>query len=329
MSTAVTIGNFDGVHLGHASLIRLARQRVGLSGRVVVMSFDPHPLEVLRPGSCPPRLSTFDQRRRWALEHGADEVHGLETTPELLAQSPEQFVAGLVERFRPDLIVEGDDFRFGRARSGDVDTLRALAARMGFEVEVAEPVDAVLNDHTMVRASSSAARWLLGHARVADVARVLGRAYEMTGTVVQGDQRGRRIGYPTANLDSPCMAPRDGVYAGLVELDDGGVLPAAISVGTKPQFHDQRGGAAMVPVVEAHLLDNDTRAQRSRSRIPAIGAYGWSIRVRFLAFLRDQARFSGLASLLDQMSRDCARTRRVVAEHAACVPHTTHAGAGA
>jgi len=314
MRTALTIGSFDGVHIGHAALVERARQRVGDDGRVVVLCFDPHPLSRLRPEACPARLSTFEQRRRWLRKLDASQVVRLEPADELLGQSPEAFIRGMVELHEPSVIVEGRDFRFGRARAGDIGTLGELGDRLGFETDVVEGVEAVLTDHTIVEASSSIVRWLIVHGRVGDAARVLGREYEMAGTVVPGDRRGREIGYPTANLDSACAAPAEGVYAGTAEIGKGNEpgtrreVPAAISVGTKPQFQGTGAGV----VVEAHLLAEDEPAA-----IPAVDEYGWPVRLRFLAFLRDQVAFPSVDALLGQMARDCARTRRVVRDHRA------------
>lgn len=304
--SVLTIGNFDGVHLGHAALVARARTIADADGlRVVSLSFDPHPASLLRPGAEPPRLTTFEQRREQLLALGVDEVHRLEPTPDLLDQTPEAFIDRIVEQHAPAAIVEGVDFRFGKGRAGGMDTLAALGAGHGFEAIPVEPLEVALSDHALVVASSTVTRWLLAHGRVRDAARVLGRPYEMAGTIVSGDRRGRTIGYPTANLDSPCLPPGDGVYAGLADLPDGRTVPAAISVGTKPQF--TRGEAPRT--TEAFLLD----IERDGSAIAGLAEYGWPIRLRFIGFLRDQGRFAGLDALLAQMDRDCARARRMLA----------------
>lgn len=309
--SAVTIGTFDGVHRGHAALALCARDFARAhAGRAIALVFDPHPLSRLRPEAAPPPISTFEQRARWLTQLGIDEVVRLEPTPDRLAQPPEAFIDEIVERFNPELFVEGPDFRFGKARAGDVRTLadagRARPEPERFAVEVIEPVEVALDNHTLARASSTLVRWLVAHGRVTDAARVLGRPYELAGTVVQGDRRGRTIGYPTANLDTRLLTPADGVYAGRATLPDRRTFPCAISVGTKPQF----GGR--VRAVEAHLLDTPDRAgTTNHDAIDGLDEYGWTLRITFATYLRDQARFPSVDELLEQMARDCDRAQRL------------------
>ncbi|MBS0196090.1 MAG: riboflavin biosynthesis protein RibF [Planctomycetes bacterium] len=290
-ATAVTIGNFDGVHVGHVSLVHRARQLVGHSGRVVVMSFDPHPITLLRPDHAPPRLSLFDRRAELLKAQGADEVVKLEPTRELLNKEPDEFIADLVRSHTPSVLVEGDDFHFGRARRGSPQTLRILGQAMGFDVEVVPAIEVPLGDHQIARASSSLVRWLLRHGRVRDAEIVLGRPYELAGTVVKGDQRGRTIGFPTANLATDCLLPADGVYATLAALPDGSLAPAAVNIGTRPTFSgpDRR--------VEAHLLGTRWNGPE----------YGWPLSLRFVAWLRDQVRFDSVQRLQEQLARDTDR----------------------
>lgn len=295
-STALTVGNFDGVHLGHAALVRTARQAVGPDGRVVVLTFDPNPIAVLRPESEPPRLTTFAQRERLLHDIGADEVIRLEPTADLLGQSPEQFVQQLVEAYQPSAIVEGPDFRFGRGRAGGVETLRELGEKMGFRTIVVEPVEQHLTDQIMVTVSSSMVRWLVSNGRVRDAARLLGHAYELTGHVVPGDRRGREIGMPTANLEHEQLLPADGVYAATAVLPDGRTWPAAVSVGTKPTYGDQPR------ISEAHLIGYDG----------PVDVYDWPLRLLMRDWLRDQIQFDGTEALMAQMQRDLENTRSAV-----------------
>ena len=167
---AITIGNFDGVHVGHVQLIDAARAAVGADGRVTVLSFDPHPLSVLRPEVSTTRLSTFDQRRRWLIEAGADDVVRLRPTKQFLSLEPPDFLAWVTGEYRPDLIVEGDDFRFGRARAGSVQTLQRHEATYGYRTIIIDTVEATLSDYYIVRASSSMLRRLLSGGRVRDAA---------------------------------------------------------------------------------------------------------------------------------------------------------------
>ncbi|MBL8999854.1 MAG: riboflavin biosynthesis protein RibF [Phycisphaerae bacterium] len=296
MATAVTIGNFDGVHLGHAALIRAAREAAGQSGRVVAMAFDPHPLSRLRPGMAPARLTGFDHRAALLRSAGADEVERLEPTEALLAETPEEFIRNVVVRYRPSVIVEGDDFHFGKGRAGTPATLDVLGRAWGFRAVVVPPVEVELSDQLMVRASSSLVRWLLAHGRVRDAAIVLGRPYELRGEVVRGDQRGRTIGFPTANIATECHVPGDGVYAARATLPDGRVAAAAVNIGTRPTFAgaDRR--------VEAHLI----------GVTPGGAEYGWRCALSLISRLRDQVRFDSVDRLRTQLSSDVARARNLI-----------------
>jgi len=297
----ICVGNFDGVHVGHAALVLEAR-RVAGSGRVVVMSLDPHPAELLRPGSAPARLTTFEQRREFLLDAGADEVVRLEPTRDLLDQTPEAFVRDVMSGRGVKAFVEGPDFRFGKGRAGDIRTLRELGARLKFDVVTVEPVEVAITDHSIVRASSTIARWLLAKGRVRDVAAVLGRPFELIGEVTRGERRGRALGYPTANLKTPQALPADGVYAGLAKLPDGRRFGAAISVGTKPMFD------GVDRVAEAYLLD----VEREGNAISGLAEYGWTIKVDFLGWVREQLKLASVEALVEQMDRDCERVGEIV-----------------
>lgn len=291
--SAITVGNFDGVHEGHAALVRAARDRVGVDGRVIVLSFDPHPVSVLRPDLTPTRLSRFDQRTKWLEEHGVDEVHRLEPTKELLSRSPRDFVAWVTERFEPSVFVEGPDFRFGKDRAGDVRTLGELESEFGYRTLVIDPVESSLTDGHIVSVRSSLLRWLIARGRVRDAERLMGHPYELIGDVVPGDRRGRSIGVPTANLDhDQLLLPADGVYSGIAHRPDGAAYPAAISVGRKPTFD------ASPRTCEAHLIGYDG----------PIGEYGWELQLAFSDWLRDQVAFNSVEALVDQLRRDIART---------------------
>lgn len=324
--SVITIGNFDGVHLGHRALLAAARAlaaehqaRSGQTTSVVALAFDPHPATLLRPGSQPARLTTMARRTSLLREAGADRVVPLEPTPALLGMTPEQFVARLVTEHAPIAIVEGADFRFGKARAGDVALLRALgrsqAAPAQFAVHVVDPVQVALGDHSAITASSTMARWLIERARVSDAARVLGKPYTIEGQVVQGDRRGRTLGYPTANVTPESMLPADGVYAGIAvaQRPDGspaGSFAAAVSVGTKPQFNT----SAAARTLEAHLLDVPRERQGDVLLPPIAGLpeYGWRIAIDLIAYLRDQSRFDGVPALVAQIDRDCLRVREAI-----------------
>lgn len=319
--SVITIGNFDGVHLGHRAILRRARKLADAKrARVIALTFDPHPASVLRPGAQPPTLSRTHRRIEHLMEAGADQVHLLRPTSDLLAQTPEGFVDRLIGEFHPAAIIEGPDFRFGKARAGDLDTLRALGASRGFAVEAVPDVEVTLYDRLRTTVSSSLIRWLVGRGRVADAALALGRPFELETTIARGEQRGRTIGIPTANLDLDALEgqilPADGVYAGQATLEPDTsdalpssdiphppspiphpppLFPAAISVGVKPSFGEKQ------LTIEAHLLDYEDPDPDA--------LYGRTVRLCFARFLRDQYPFPGPEALGAQLRRDIARVQ--------------------
>lgn len=308
--SVITIGNFDGAHLGHAALLRRCGELAALSApaakpRVVALSFDPHPTSILRPDQSPPaRLTTFLRRTELLRELGADEVLKLSPTADLLAQSAQDFIAEIARDYAPIAFVEGPDFHFGHKRGGNVRVLSQIGSRLGFTLDVVPSVDVPLTDDTIVPASSTIARWLITQGRVRDAARVLGRHHELEGTVVRGDRRGRTIQFPTANLAAENLIPADGVYAALAVLPDGREWPAAVNIGTRPTFqgHDRR--------VEAHLIGAQT------SDLAIATEYGWPLRLRLVGWLRDQVRFGSVPRLIEQLKRDCGRALALALEHA-------------
>ncbi|MBY0307482.1 MAG: adenylyltransferase/cytidyltransferase family protein [Phycisphaerales bacterium] len=311
-----TIGNFDGVHAGHRELVRRARrtadQRAGAT--VLAVVFDPHPATVLRPSQPPAVLSTFDQRRRWLTDLGVDRVLRLDPrkpvdgagAESLLALSAEAFIEWLarVHGVAGGGIVEGPDFRFGKDRKGTVETLRSWAAHSGGSVEVVEPIDVTLPSGERVPARSGVARRLISAGRVADAAAVLGRPYEIEGTVVRGYRRGRAMGFPTLNIECEHLRPAAGVYAGWATLPDGQTAPAAVSVGVNATFNQ-----SMVPTVEAHVL-----GVGGPGRLLADREYGWGVRLTFTHRLREMVRFDGVDALTAAISNDCAQVRALAAQ---------------
>jgi len=303
-SAVVTLGNFDGVHRGHQSLLdavaRLARER---GQRSVAVTFDPHPVAVLHPERAPEQIIDPDYRMTLMAHCGLDATVMLPFTHEFAQLGPEEFVRDvLVQALGAAVLVVGQDTRFGVGNSGDVGTLRELGAAYGFEVRIHE----IAGDQEQGRRlwSSSAVRDSLRTGRVDVAAEILGRLHRVSGTVVHGHHRGRELGYPTANLgaDRVGMVPADGVYAGWVERvdrargDEDRRLPAAISVGTNPTFTD-------VPerTVEAYVLD----------RLD-LDLYHETVGVDFVCRLRDNLRFDSVDELREQMARDVAVCRSVL-----------------
>jgi len=302
---AVTIGAFDGVHLGHQAVLRLVRELATARGlRAAVVTFDRHPAEVVRPESAPKVLTSLDQKLELLEETGAvddclvlpfDEARSKEPADEFV----EELLVGVL---RARLVVVGADFHFGYRRRGDVPLLQHMGADLGFEVLglglVASPDGTVAADSGLPY-SSTRVRNLLAAGDVAGATAILGRPHEVRGVVEQGDRRGRELGFPTANVAVPeriCL-PADGVYAGTF-VDAAGVeRPAAISLGRRPTFYEDSG----LRLLEAHVLDFDG------------DLYGQAVAVRFVAHLRAQERFDNVDALVAQMQRDVAEARRVLA----------------
>ncbi|MGN6782061.1 MAG: bifunctional riboflavin kinase/FAD synthetase [Marmoricola sp.] len=289
--TVVTIGNFDGVHRGHQALIRRGRVVADAErAALVAVTFDPHPMAVLRPEHAPAPLSTIDERCRRLGETGVDDVLVLPFSREIASWTPGEFVERvLVGGLHACAVVVGANFRFGARAAGDV---AFLAADGRFAAEGIE-----LDGGPQVW-SSTYVRTCVAEGDVEGAAEALGRPYSVTGTVARGDQRGRELGYPTANVPlGGRAAPADGVYAGwLRELPDGEQLPAAISVGTNPTFDGHRERR-----VEAYVLDRDD-----------LDLYDREVEVSFVARLRGMVRFDGVDPLLAEMARDVERTRELL-----------------
>jgi riboflavin kinase / FMN adenylyltransferase len=285
----VTIGVFDGVHRGHQALIGRAAERARAAGLpLVLITFDPHPSEVVRPGSHPPMLTTVRRKAELAEELGVDAFVVLPFTTDLSRMPPDEFVhVVLVERLHAAAVVVGENFRFGHRAAGDVDQLRTLGARFGFSVEGVGMLrdDDVTLSSTFVRSSIDAGE-------VRQAAEALGRPHRIDGIVVRGEGRGRQLGYPTANVhtDRHVAIPADGIYAGWALLR-GKRLPSAISVGTNPTFEGRQR------TVEAFILDFDE------------DIYGVELGVEFVERLRGMERFDSVEALVEQMGRDVEQAR--------------------
>lgn len=292
--SVVTIGSFDGVHRGHQLIIGRAVERARALGlRCVVVTFDPHPSEVVRPGSHPPLLAPHHRRAELMGELGVDAVLVLPFTLAFSKLSPQDFVRQvLVQALHAAVVVEGPNFRFGHRASGNVQLLAELGAESGFEVELLDlTVTGSIGDGAPF--SSTLTRRLVAEGDVAGAAEVLGRPHRVEGTVVRGAQRGRELGYPTANVETlPHTAiPADGVYAGWLTAADER-MPAAISVGTNPTFD------GTTRTVEAYAIDR-----------VGLDLYGLHVSVDFLAFLRGMEKFDSIDALLDRMADDVKQAR--------------------
>ncbi|MHA6781352.1 bifunctional riboflavin kinase/FAD synthetase [Pseudonocardia saturnea] len=289
----VTVGVFDGMHRGHQQLVARAVARGADRGLpAVLVTFDPHPAELVRPGSHPAMLTTLRRRADLAEELGIDAFCVLPFTPELARTEPAAFAHHvLVERLHAAAVVVGRNFRFGHRAVGDVALLSELGQRFGFAVEGLD-----LTGDDGVTFSSTYVRACIDAGDVAAAAAALGRPHRVEGVVVHGARRGRDLGFPTANVASaPHTAlPADGVYAGRFAIGDR-LLPTAISVGTNPTF------SGRVKTVEAYVLDVDE------------DFYGYEVAVDFTHRLRGQEQYDGVDALITQMHRDVARTRELLA----------------
>jgi riboflavin kinase/FMN adenylyltransferase len=298
----VTIGVFDGVHRGHQQIIgHVVRRARELGVRSVVVSFDPHPSEVVRPGSHPAVLTDPDRKAELIERLGADVFCVLPFTLEFSRLPAETFVHDvLVEHLHAAVVVVGENFRFGHRAAGDVAMLTELGRKFGFTVEAAPLVgdgaEATGSELAPVF-SSTYIRSCIDAGDVASAAGALGRPHRLPGVVVRGDRRGRLLGFPTANLLTPPHAaiPADGVYAGWLLRDkDADRLPAAISIGTNPQFSgkDRR--------VEAFVLDFSD------------DLYGETVSLDFIARIRETRRFDQVEMLVAQIESDVTRVREIL-----------------
>lgn len=299
--TVVTIGNFDGMHLGHQHVVRRAREvaaEVGVD-HVVAVTFDPHPIAVLRPEHAPPTLTTIDERLRLLGESGVDDVLVIPFSREIAAWTPAEFIQRiLLDTLHVKAVVVGANFRFGNRAAGDCNLLRSAGAEHDFVLE-----EVSLDGGPQVW-SSTYVRTCLAAGDVSGAAEALGRPFTTRGVVVEGDKRGRELGYPTANVPvrAGAAAPADGVYAGRLTVldgpDAGATYPAAISVGTNPTFAGERERR-----VESYVLDRTD-----------LELYGREVEVAFVDRLRGMVQFASVDELLVAMAGDVDRARTILAD---------------
>ncbi len=293
----VALGNFDGVHLGHRAVVRRAvEEAVKRGGKVVAATFDPHPGWVLRSGKQPKLLTTLDLREEILLQCGADEVRAIWFDKALSEKSPEEFVRDvLLRELEAEVVVVGENFRFGHKAAGDVEKLRRLMRAHGGEVFAV-----ALQQGEQEEVNSTRIRALISAGEVDRAAELLGRPYILRGEIVAGDRRGRTIGFPTANvLPNPdVVVPAHGVYAGYVDVGDERYA-ACTNIGVAPTF------ARAESRVEAYLLDFDG------------DLYGSVVDVGFLHRIRPEQKFSGLEELKAQIPSDVEEARRVYGSYIA------------
>ena len=301
--SVVTIGAYDGVHLGHQAVLRLVRELAAARElEAICLTFDRHPAEVVRPDTAPKVLTPLDQKLELLDATGFVDTTCVVTFDEPRSREPaEDFVSTvLVEGLAARLVVVGADFHFGHRRHGNVRLLEQMGAELGFEV-LGLGLVPVVGDPTGLPYSSTQIRTLLEAGDVAEAARLLGRPprpHEVRGVVMRGDARGRELGYPTANVAVPervCL-PADGIYAGTFTAEDGVERVAAISLGRRPTFYED----APSSLLEAYVLDFDGHLYEQQAK------------VRFVERIRGEEQFASVDALIEQIAKDVEATRAIV-----------------
>ena len=307
---ALTIGNFDGVHLGHQQIIAETKKAAGEYGAdgVAVMTFDPHPVAILHPEKAPGILMPLELKERLLDEAGVDALIVLKDSYELLNLSPEGFVDEfLLKTISPAVVVEGPNFNFGYGRSGDVGTLTELGKARGFEVVLVPPRRMDMGDGESVMCSSSLIRGLIEKGSVGEASEILSRPYRLIGETVEGRGIGRTLGFPTANIHpTDQIIPAEGVYAGRVsigsDLQSGAVandsLDAVFSIGRAKTFVSDHP-----LLIEAHILADEVG-----------DLYGKFLAMDFVGKIRHQQRFENHEELSTQIAKDCERAKEMLAD---------------
>ena len=304
----LTIGNFDGVHIGHQKILSAAKEaclrRVSKKTPLVVAVFEPHPISVLHPEKAPERLTILTLKENLLASFGVDFLFLLKPDRAILSLSADDFVKKIiVENIRPSIVVEGEDFHFGENRTGNINTLNYLAGEFGFEAVIVEPACAKLSIGPAVNISSTLIRNLLMDGKVSDAAAALGRCYRLIGKIVPGKGKGKRLGFPTANLDNiGSLTPAEAVYAATaaVASDENQIckaeasIPAAVSIGKTETY-----GEDNLSLVEAHLLTEDVGS-----------LYGKWIALDFAEKIRSQQKFRSEKDLADQIANDCQKAKQ-------------------
>ena len=306
----LTIGNFDGVHVGHQEILTVARQAAEQNdAELVAMTFEPHPVAILHPEMAPGVLSPLDIKKYLLAMYGVDKVIVLRTNRVLLDLSPDDFARRfLFDNIQPSVVVEGDDFNFGSGRAGTIDTLKQLAVERNFEISVVTPKKVKLSTGQSVRVSSTMIRYMLEGGHVDDAAIALGRPYRIAERIIPGRGVGVKLGFPTLNMKKPKQVlPSEGVYAGYVKIgevmDDAlrskENIPAVYSIGQARTYGDD-----FPLLIEAHLLIKDVG--------DLIGHY---MTMDFVQRIRSQRKFKTPEELSKQIAKDCHQAEIILSEH--------------
>jgi len=297
-SAVITIGNFDGVHIGHQALFHEVIERAeAMDGTAIAMTFEPHPIRVIKQNGYPPLITLYEQKAELIEKAGIDVLICIPFTMDFAALSARTFVEEiLIERIGMKAVIVGQDYTFGNRREGNVELLKQYGDEMGFEVIVAEWIQATDADNH--RISSTAIRELVTEGAMKRAGKMLGRNYQIRGTVARGrDRGGKLLGIPTANLNlQDELCPKAGVYAVIVSYD-GRRYPGVANIGYSPTFDDH------VFTVEAHILDFKK------------DIYGEKIMIDFVERLRGEIKFSGIDELIEQIDRDIVEARKILALH--------------
>lgn len=303
----LTIGNFDGVHLGHQHILRIAREKAAEKKvKLIAMTFEPHPVAILYPEKAPGVLTPLKLKQHLLAAQGVDCLVVLKDSRELLSLSPEDFVGKLlVDNIQPTVMVEGENFNFGYGRAGTIQTLCDLGKQNNFEVITVGVEEKELSIGHSVKVSSTIIRNVLESGKVSDAAAALGRPYRLMGPVIQGRGKGRHLGFPTANMQRPNqIIPTDGVYAGFVEIADSqdqacsvkAKIPAAFSIGRAMTY-----GTNQPKLIEAHLLTENIEQ-----------LYGKWMAMDFIDRIREQRKFDSETVLAEQIASDCKKIKEIL-----------------
>ena len=305
--SVLTVGNFDGVHLGHQEILSAAKQTAKKNrSECIVMTFEPHPVAILYPEKAPGVLTPLELKKHLISKTGADCLIVLKDNAELLNLSPEDFVGRfLIENIHPGAVVEGHDFNFGAKRAGNIDTLKKLGAKYGFDVSIIEPKEIKLLTGQRVRISSTMIRYMLESGHVTDAAAALGRTYRLVGEIIPGRGIGKKLGFPTLNMKKPAqIIPAEGVYAGFVRISDAieniltskEAIPAVYSIGQARTYSDE-----FPLLIEAHLLQEN-----------AANLTGKYMTMDFIGRIRSQHKFKTPEELSTQIAKDCRKAKELL-----------------